>query len=328
MIAVNELNGESSFREWASLFSGKYFAMIAIYADETGTHGLVPGGKEPAPGIYGFMASPEEWETFRKKWSAVLKKYNAPYFHFRDTLWQQRTKSKCPYYGWSETSVQNFIHDLAIVASSGPIPFGGYASIKRIYGGRTDKEAHLGTYEQAFGQFFNDVTTTLDEHFPNEREKVSFFFDENDNEDWIEILNRVIKRERNRDARIGEWASIDDISERGIPCQAADLLAGANRRHTEKVFELDKQQPTNLLGFILSRHGFPKNHPRSRYVSYSDSEWSDLVNSVRANERLRHTHNIMRGLPQQDYQPFTHHPILREHMREMIKESQFFQYET
>ena len=37
MLADAELHGKTSFREWASLFSGKYFAMIVVYADESGT---------------------------------------------------------------------------------------------------------------------------------------------------------------------------------------------------------------------------------------------------------------------------------------------------
>jgi hypothetical protein len=66
-----EPHGKSSFREWASLFSGKYFAMIVVYADETGT-GKVLSGKEPAPGVYGYLATPEMWETFRNEWKSAL----------------------------------------------------------------------------------------------------------------------------------------------------------------------------------------------------------------------------------------------------------------
>jgi hypothetical protein len=56
--------------------------MIAVYADETGTGGIPKSGKEPAPGIYGYLVTPEHWEQFRLRWKATLDKHAAPYFHF------------------------------------------------------------------------------------------------------------------------------------------------------------------------------------------------------------------------------------------------------
>jgi hypothetical protein len=58
--------------------------MIVVYADETGTQGLKKGGKEPAPGVYGFLANLKTWNGFRRVWSKALQEYGVNYFHFRE----------------------------------------------------------------------------------------------------------------------------------------------------------------------------------------------------------------------------------------------------
>jgi hypothetical protein len=322
MIRLDEIaSGKASIREWASLFSGKYFAMIVVYADETGTHGLKKGGKEPAPGIYGFMATPEQWEYFRSIWSAALKKYDVDYFHFRDLLPQQRNNPRKPYYGWSDTKTDDFIHDMAVVASSGPIPIGGYVSIKRLYSGRTDKEAHAGSYQQAFEQFFDNFSSSMDDHFPGSKEQVSFFFDENKNEEWIGILNSAIKKERKRDPRIGEYTQIDDKTYRGMPCQAADLFAFANRQVTQTIFESDSYVPQRLLDFIIARHALEPNCPLAKfYAQFSNEEWLALVQSLRACKKLKESRDVILGLPEEQFYPFRHHPFLKAKYKALAME--------
>ena len=46
--------------------------MLEVYADETGTGGVPKSGKEPAPGLYGFLATVEMWGRFRKEWRSAL----------------------------------------------------------------------------------------------------------------------------------------------------------------------------------------------------------------------------------------------------------------
>jgi hypothetical protein len=159
-----------------------------------------------------------------------------------------------PYFGWDNEKVDDFIHAMAIAASSGPIPFGGFSSIKMLYGGRTDKEAHRGSYERAFDEFFHCFSSTMDRHFPHEREKVSFFFDDNENKEWIGILNRAIKKAKKRDGRIAyKYVLIDGKSPRGMPCQAADLFAYVDRQLQETIFETGSFQKSRLLDIIVSR---------------------------------------------------------------------------
>jgi hypothetical protein len=292
--------------------------MIVVYADETGTHGLKKGGKEPAPGVYGFMATPKEWEEFRVKWKTKLEQYGAQYFHFKEVNQAGRHNPKSPFHGWSDDRADDFIHDMAIVASSGPVPFGGYVSIKALYGGRIDKKAHHGSYAKGFEQFFDDFSSMMDRNFPNQKSKTSFFFDDNENDDWISILNSEIKKARRKDHRIGKFSFTDAKSEWGIPCQAADLLAYVNRQQAETAYERGYHQQTRLLDFIISRHGFPKDNPRSMYASYTDAEWETLINMLRADKKLKYTRDVARGLQRQQYYPFQHNELLKRHMAQWV----------
>src|SRR5580658_4464968 len=173
MIAADKLKSETSFREWFSLFSGKYFAMIVAYADESGTGGIPKSGKEPAPTICGLLATPETWETFRVSWKHVLSKHGADYFHFRELNKTERVKPGTHYYGWDDHKVDDFIYDMAIVAGSGPIPFGGNASVKREYGNNPTKENLQERYRATFEQFFDDFGNQMNNHFSGEKGKVS-----------------------------------------------------------------------------------------------------------------------------------------------------------
>jgi hypothetical protein len=104
-----ELHGEISYREWASLFSGKLFAMIVVYADESGTGGIPKSGKEPAPTICGFLATPEMWDKFRLDWKSALNDHKAPYFHFRELDRNEWKNKKSRFHGWDDARVDDFI---------------------------------------------------------------------------------------------------------------------------------------------------------------------------------------------------------------------------
>jgi hypothetical protein len=300
----------SELSEWESLFSEMLFAMLAVYADETGTHGLKKGGKEPAPGVYGYIATPEYWETFRRSWSSGLAKYNAPYFHFRELNPPERKKPGNPYFGWDNARVDDFIYDMATIASEKAIPFGGYASIKRNQG--EGARSYAKTYKLAFEQFFEDFDTTMHEHFKEQNDRVSFFFDENENEEWIGILNTNIKAAQNRNPRIAGWTSVKSKEERGMPCQAADLFAYRNRQTAETIYELDRYISLRLLDLIIGRNGFPVNHPANKLSTMSFDDWSGLVGTLRFEKWLIETPRRPDGKPIQQFYPIRHSKLLRK----------------
>lgn len=60
---------KDAFKQWASLFSGKFFVMMSVYADESGTcpnkAGLI------VPTVYGYIATKDYWDEFRKEWHPI-----------------------------------------------------------------------------------------------------------------------------------------------------------------------------------------------------------------------------------------------------------------
>src|SRR5208282_4902670 len=125
---------ERAFRQWASLFSGKLFVMLAAYADESETRVSAYGG---------YVASVDEWDQFNAQWGKILKDYKARLFHFRE--WAMASAvvrgnrrphtsfNKNPYSGWSEADLNSFLLELAEVAGTRKRgAFGGFISLERF----------------------------------------------------------------------------------------------------------------------------------------------------------------------------------------------------
>ncbi|HTR40170.1 MAG TPA: DUF3800 domain-containing protein [Pseudomonadales bacterium] len=283
--------------------------MVVVYADETGTGGIPKSGEEPSPGVYGYIATPEEWEKFRVRWKEMLKKHKAKYFHFRELNKTERKKTDNPYHGWSDQEVDDFIYDMAFVASTGPIPFGGDAAQKRR---KTQDEA----FEAAFECFFADFTTQMNDHFPNETEKTSFFLSENQNEKWIHIQNKVIKEARKTDPRIGEATPInpyDEKDSRGIPCQAADLFAYVNRQNMSPMYDMDTVTPHRILDIIVARKGFiAHDHAFRIFAEMNDDDWYALIQDMRKAKKHFDSVRAKVGAPKAQYYPLREHPFIRE----------------
>lgn len=283
--------------------------MIVVYADESGTGGIPKSGKEPAPGICGFLATPESWDEFISKWKAMLAKHGAPYFHFRELLPEERKKQNNRFQSWDNNRVDDFIHDMAFVASSGPVPMGGNASVKMVHGNKPTSKNLNETYRRAFHSFFEDFGLVMNRHFQNEKGKVKFFFDENENDDWISILNTEIKAARKIDPRIGGYVPVVDTDEDGIPCQSADLLAYVNRQNNETVYERQAYPPQRILDIILARQGYPEWHPFSALKKLKDDEWKNLIAELRGRKKqFDLKHELLGTKPKPQFYPIQEHP--------------------
>jgi hypothetical protein len=297
---------KSNFLKWASLFSGKHFAMLAVYSDETGTGGVPESGQEPAPGVYGFITTPEKWDEFRITWKASLDKCKAPYFHFRELHAKNRRKENNPFHTWTNDEVDDFIYEMAIVASSGPIPFGGNVSQKKTVGANPDKFSQAWLYRQMFYQFFGDFKLTMDDHFKDETEKVSFFFSENNNENWIKILSQVIKDVRHHNPIIGEYSFMEPKTERGMPCQAADLFAYVNRQNSSKMYEEDRARSMRLLDLMIGRQILGKAYWFMRpLIELPENEWRELVADMRKQKK---EFDLKKENKDDYYKPIRQHP--------------------
>ena len=202
---------------------------------------------------------------------------------------------------------------MAFMLSCWPIiPIGGNASIKMVHGSNPEKEGLNETYHRTFNAFFECFTISMNKHFQKENGKVSFFFDENDNEEWISILNKVIKQKRNNDYRIGEYASVESKSERGMPCQAADLLAALSRQNVEVVYENQAWVPQRILDITLARQRFPDWHPFSALKKMSDAEWRNLFDELRGRKKHFDLYHELAGTkPKPQYYPIAVHPYFQ-----------------
>ena len=102
---------------------------------------------------------------------------------------------------------------MAIVASNGPIPFGGNASVKMIFGENPTKLQLNKIYKRAFYRFFSDFKDAMNEHFPSGTGKVSFIFSEIENKEWINAV--PLKSPVNIDDFLGRvmwgWAEVEQV---------------------------------------------------------------------------------------------------------------------
>jgi hypothetical protein len=201
---------------------------------------------------------------------------------------------------------------MAIVASSGPIPFGGGESVKMRFGNRPTKQNFNTTYKYAFRTFFSDFSSTMENHFPREKDKVSFFFSDIDNSNWISILNNSIMQARKDDNRIGGYDFIDPKKYDGIPCQAADLFAFANRQNLETMYEAGYYLPQRILDLIISRQIYPESHPYSALAKLNEDEWRWLVNDMRQMKKIFEISREILGESKKQFYPAIIHPYLRK----------------
>ena len=85
------------FKGFIEAFSSeRYFVIIKVYADESGTHdktGRQKGSQVPV--IAGYLASAEYWKSFNDNWQSVLKhkKYGVDYFHNKELGFHHRQKT-------------------------------------------------------------------------------------------------------------------------------------------------------------------------------------------------------------------------------------------
>ena len=112
----------AQFADWASIFSGKLFAMIVAYADESGTHdrtGQQPGASTATIG--GYIGLFDDWRKFDSEWKDVLTEYSVPAFHFKDWTEAQKTikigssyvGKAGDYKGWKKRCLLEFMEELS-----------------------------------------------------------------------------------------------------------------------------------------------------------------------------------------------------------------------
>jgi hypothetical protein len=191
-----------------------------------------------------------------------LKKHNdVKYFHFREAhqAWlvatnRQKPSSdfkKNPYKGWSETALNNFIIELAPLASNRLI-IGGWVPTLLYHqdklAGVPGKDRH--PYELCLDHLFGSFVDTIAKHkAPWKRQHVSFLFDHSDNEEW---RNMIMKRFYSYQKNNRNFVEIGfRKKEDHTPLQAADMISYRMRHGMSKLANLDFSRTWLELDEIL-----------------------------------------------------------------------------
>jgi Protein of unknown function (DUF3800) len=239
------------FSEWASLFSGKLFVKVVAYIDESGTHdktGALPGSSEVV--IAGLVDWRDDWVKFCVEWQAVLSKYAAPYFHFKEWAGasmaangKAKLSSKSPYAGWSAERLNDFLLELAAVAGSGSkVIVGGYINTKQFHAAKISGKYNPASipgggdpYTHCATQFFKRLPEDILSAWPYWNDPVSIFFDRIDDPAWRNAIAGAHHLCSQKDPRIDELAFVDKKKPAHLPLQAADMIAYRFRWHAERV---------------------------------------------------------------------------------------------
>jgi hypothetical protein len=228
---------------------------VIIYADESGTHD--PSGKKSGskhPTIAGFAAPPSEWSTFCVRWQAVLRSYNAPYFHFRE--WAAASAAirfnkaetpeltNNPYFGWNLKKLDKFLYTLADIAGRGnKVPIAGTIRTELFHKVKSELESNnpdnieMGDdpFKFSMGEFFQKYHRETWVHWGEFKAPVTFFFDQSNNQKWLAAMREVYNAFAAKDTRICGISFVDKKQIPHLPLQAADMLAYRMRQNAESL---------------------------------------------------------------------------------------------
>ena len=237
------------FAEWASLCSGKRFVKVVAYVDESGTHdrtGALKGSSEVV--IAGLVDWRDDWIIFCGEWQAVLNKYAAPYFHFKEWAGasmaangKARLSKKNPYQGWKSERLNAFLLELAeIVGSGNKVLVGGWINTEQFHKAKTSKTINPATipcdgdpYAHCLTQFFKNLPNDILSAWPLWTEPVSIFYDWTEDPKWRSAVLGAHAFYRQKDPRIDELTFADKKKPEHFPLQAADMVAHRFRQHAE-----------------------------------------------------------------------------------------------
>lgn len=231
--------------------------ILQCYADESGRiNPSNPAKGDLAPVVCGYIDTPENWTSFSKKWKKALNDYGARYFHFRafadrEDKWKIQGN---PFLKWSDKKRHKFLYHLAYLCSESAIPDGTVFDVLDHLSLRSMDDPT----ETSIVNFFKSFQITMDRHFPNFADKVTFVFDKCDDKDWILPIHKVHADFSARDPRIG--GLVFEKDEIALPLQAADLLAYSFHQKADKFLKSKRQSvpPMRSLDFILQRNLDPK----------------------------------------------------------------------
>jgi hypothetical protein len=109
---VSAAEARRSFDEVAWMLGNGYLVSLYVYADESGTHDT-----SRYTVIAGWVSPLKRWKKFCGQWQRELNKAGAPYVHMREiSEYERENNKKSPFYGWSATRADKFIHKMIPIA--------------------------------------------------------------------------------------------------------------------------------------------------------------------------------------------------------------------
>lgn len=275
--------------------------MLTAYADESYTS---ESGNFKHITVAGYIAPVSYWKTFCVEWSAALKRYGVGYFHFREFANKDfRSQPESPYFGWEEEKLGNFLYELAKIAGSVAIPFGGTVPAAQFIQDGVKDDPILVAYTA----FFNDLRECIRSHWPkltgdNFKERIHFILDINKDKRWLIPFQTAYNVYRQQEPIFGPLTWGDD--KEFIPLQAADLLAYATRQQGDW-----KAKQPRVLDILLAKN----IHPETDEYTFQKTirrimgcDWNTAVKRLLAIEK-----EFKRLNPGKKYLPFEHPPFTK-----------------
>ena len=245
--------------------------MIDVYADESGTHdktGFKKGSKNATVG--GIAALREDWIPFCRDWLEVLKKYDAPYFHFSD--WADASAvarkkrpppsdfHKNPYRNLDVKRLNDFLIELATIAGSGnKLIVSGFIRTRAFHEAKIKGDVPIGAnpYERCVNEFFDAYVETIRlQRPPWKRQPASFIFDQTTDKEWIHAVNDAFLFYQKQHPKFKMPIFKDKKQLPYLPLQGADMVAYRTRQITEKWEDQDASRQWPELDNALFKPTF------------------------------------------------------------------------
>jgi len=233
----------------------------------------------------GIVAPIDEWGSFCRRWQAVLNKYNARLFHFRE--WATASAiarkirepesnfSKNPYCGWTSQALDAFLLELATIAGDGnKLIVGGAVYTDLFHKAKISGDVPINAdpYEHCIDQYFISVEGTISiQRAPWKRQPVSFFFDWTEDEKWQHAIMGRFNYFKKKHSTFKELTFAH--KEHHLPLQAADMIAYRGRQITEKWVDGDRREWPELDSALYkSTFAFLETHKAEVLTAYLRGE--------------------------------------------------------
>lgn len=212
----------------------RLMAMMAVYLDESGTH-----GSSPIITVGGYLAPVVQWKHFQSKWKAALQKEGIGYFHMTD--FENR---RGQFEGWTEERKVPFFQKLSKILLSHVTLGVAMAVVIDDYNTAIPLEHREGVHPYTFCamECMRQIRWWTDQQ--GIRDPIAYVL-EDGGPNPGEILRG--KRQLESDSKLREayrYSSLTHCDKRAmIQLQAADILAYETWKQSQRIYkgERDKE---------------------------------------------------------------------------------------